>query len=464
MLPPRLIRRLVLAPLVVVIAVGFIVLSPFLALLALVFGLMARSRAGHMRSLRLVGFALIWLVAEAVALVMLAGLWVVSGFGGRLRTEPYQSRHYGVMKWFLDVLYNGAARTYGLRVEVDEPELTRQEQAARLTRPVIVLSRHAGPGDSFLLVHQLLSVYQRRPRVVMKAALQLDPSVDIVGNRLPNVWIKSRQTGGRLFTEQIARLARGLDPDGALVIFPEGGNWTPHRWRRGIRRLENQGRSDLAERARDMPNLLPPRPGGTLAALKACPGADVIFVAHAGLDNVITLGDVWGKFPIDQVIRARWWRVPFDEVPRNGDHEAQVQWLYDWWERIDSWISRNRPSGTPAAASEPAEPVGELPRMPAGRSRRPSGRHRRKPQRLGYHGQGHGHGRGPVPGPHRDHADYLLGGVRGHDARGPARRGPPGGHGELSRVRIAHVVPGHGHGHVIAARRFVHTWDHKSHI
>jgi hypothetical protein len=39
-----------------------------------------------------------------------------------------------------------------------------------------VLSRHAGPGDSFLLVHQLLSVYQRRPRVVMKATLQLDPS------------------------------------------------------------------------------------------------------------------------------------------------------------------------------------------------------------------------------------------------------------------------------------------------
>ena len=64
MLPPRLIRRLVLAPLVIVIAFGFIVLSPFLALLALVFGLLARSRAGHMRSLRLVGFALVWLVAE----------------------------------------------------------------------------------------------------------------------------------------------------------------------------------------------------------------------------------------------------------------------------------------------------------------------------------------------------------------------------------------------------------------
>ena len=74
MLPPRVIRRLVLAPLVIVLACGFIVLSPFLALLALVFGLLGRARAGHMRSLRLVGFVLIWFVAETVALVVLAGL------------------------------------------------------------------------------------------------------------------------------------------------------------------------------------------------------------------------------------------------------------------------------------------------------------------------------------------------------------------------------------------------------
>ncbi len=57
---------------------------------------------------------------------------------------------------------------------------------SRLARPVIVLSRHAEPEDSFPLVHQLLSVYRRRPRVVMKASLQLDPSVDIVGDRVPN--------------------------------------------------------------------------------------------------------------------------------------------------------------------------------------------------------------------------------------------------------------------------------------
>ena len=48
------------------------------------------------------------------------------------------------------------------------------------------------------------------------------------------------------------------------MIFPEGANWTPSRWRRGIRRLELADRGDLADRAREMPNVLPPRPGGAL--------------------------------------------------------------------------------------------------------------------------------------------------------------------------------------------------------
>ena len=127
---------------------------------------------------------------------------------------------------------------------------------------MIVFRRHAGPGDSLLLVHHLLTVYRRRQRVVMKAALQLDPTVDVVANRVPNVFIQGRQTGEHIFVAPISRLAGGLDQAGALVLFPEGGNWTPGRWRRGIRRLDRLGRADLADRARGMPHLLPPRPAG----------------------------------------------------------------------------------------------------------------------------------------------------------------------------------------------------------
>ena len=371
MVPPRLVRRIVLAPLLIVIAVAVVVLFPPLALLAVAFGLARGSRWGHSRSaaprapgqarvsrlgrlraLRLLSFALIWLVAETAALFMCLALWITSGFGGRLRTEPYQSRHYAIMEWYLGRLYGAAVSTLGLRIEVHEPDLTAGEQAARLARPIIVLSRHAGPGDSLLLVHHLLTVYHRRPRIVMKATLQLDPGLDVVTNRVPNVFISPQRAGEKIYTEQIRRLAAGLGHDGALVIFPEGGNWTPGRWRRGIRRLERQGRADLAARARDMPHLLPPRAGGAMAALAACPGADVIFVGHAGLDQLASVADVWRSLPMDHVVEARWWRVPADAVPRTADHEAQVRWLYDWWARIDAWISQN----TPQAGPQPPSP------------------------------------------------------------------------------------------------------------
>jgi 1-acyl-sn-glycerol-3-phosphate acyltransferase len=313
-----------------------------------------------MRGLRLLFFALVWLTAETLTLFMCLGLWIASGFGGRLHTEPFQSRHYAIMRWFLELIYRTATRAFGIAVEVDEPEFTVAEQTARLARPVIILSRHAGPGDSFLLVRHLLSVYGRRPRVVMKATLQLDPGLDVVANRLPNVFIQHRHAGSGIFVEEIERLARGLDRLGALVIFPEGGNWTPGRWHRGIQRLEHQGHGDLAARAREMPNLLAPRAGGALAAIAACPDADVIFVAHAGLDRFVSVGDIWRNLPMDQTVYAKWWRIPVGEVPRSLDREAQVLWLYDWWERIDAWISRKHldatmaPSPPPAAGSSPA--------------------------------------------------------------------------------------------------------------
>jgi 1-acyl-sn-glycerol-3-phosphate acyltransferase len=342
MLPPKLIRRLVLAPLAVVIALALAILFPLLAILTLLFGWLDRSRSTH-RALRLLFFAVIWLFAESATLFTCLALWIASGFGGRLHTEPFAKRHYAAMRRFLDSIYHAATRSFGLRVDVDEPELTGAELAARLARPVIVLSRHAGPGDSFLLVRQLLSVYQRRPRVVMKATMQLDPGVDVVANRLPNVFINHAKTGEHIFVDQIKRLASGLEPAGALVIFPEGGNWTPNRWQRGIARLERLGRRDLAERARDMPNLLTPRSGGAFAAIESCPSADVIFVAHAGLARMVSARDIWRNLDVGQVIKAKWWRVPVDEVPRDLDHEGQLQWLYGWWERIDAWITENRP-------------------------------------------------------------------------------------------------------------------------
>jgi len=340
MLPPTPIRRLLLVPLVVVIACALAALTPAVALLTAAFNLISRrtrpERPRRSRLLRVTWLGLAWSAGETAALTVSLCLWIVSGFGGRLDTEPYQARQYAVMKWFLDLIYRAARRACGLSVTVTGPPAT----GPLGDRPLIVLSRHAGPGDSLLLIHYLLSVCERRPRVVMKATLQLDPSMDILANRVPNAFL--HRAGSHHVShhvDQIRRLAVSLDGGSALAIFPEGGNWTPHRWRRAIDRLRRGGRPDLAERAAAMPNVLPPHASGALAAIEACPAADVIFVAHTGLDRLVSVRDVWRGLRADMEIRARWWRVPAANVPRSAGHDAQVSWLYDWWQRIDAWIT-----------------------------------------------------------------------------------------------------------------------------
>jgi len=345
MLPPRLIRRLVLAPLVVVIAATLTALTPAVAVLTVVFNLVRRrtrpDRPQRSRVLRVACLALAWSLGETAALAVLLCLWMASGFGGRLDTEPYRARHYGLMRWFLDLVYRVAERACGLRVEVTGPP----DAAAIGDRPLIVLCRHAGPGDSLLLVHYLLSVCERRPRVVMKVTLRLDPTVDVVTDRVPNVFVRRAVGGGSRRgargqqAEQIRRLAAGLGQGDALVLFPEGGNWTPLRWRRGIDRLRRKGHDELADRAAAMPNVLPPREAGAFAAIRACPAADVIFVAHTGLDRLVSVRDVWRSLMTDMEARARWWRVAAADIPRDADHDVQVKWLYDWWARIDAWIT-----------------------------------------------------------------------------------------------------------------------------
>ena len=368
MLPPKLLRRLILAPLVLVVTVGLLILLPGLVILA---AAASPLLPGRWRAPRLLWFGLVWLAMESVALFACLALWVASGFGGRLASEAYLDRHYALMRWWLAVVFRVATRTFRLRIEIQEPELTPGEARARLTRPVIVLSRHAGPGDSFLLVHHLLSRYRRKPRIVMKAALQYDPSLDVVINRLPNAFVPAREGAGNLVIKEIRRLAAGLGPTGALVIFPEGGNFTPRRRLRAIRLLEERRLAKEAAKARALEHLLPPKPGGALAAIEAAPTADVIFVAHTGLEHVITVGDVWRALPMEQVLRARWWRVPAAEVP--AGREAQVDWLYDWWARIDLWIDDNRPATLPrddrhvgvAVQSTKAQPAGGAASPPA---------------------------------------------------------------------------------------------------
>lgn len=328
-LPPRWFRRAVLAPLVVAAAVFVLVTLPFWLLAA---AAVSPLLPGKLRPLRVLWVMIVALVLEAVVLLALFALWVAAGFGTAVRTPPFRYLHYQLVGWYLRMLYHEAARVLRLRVEVEGPSPDEYFQ-----RPLLVFCRHAGPGDSFLLAHALVNWYAREPRIVLTAALQWDPAIDVVLNRLPNRFIAG---GGPQVERSIAELATALDDDDAFVIFPEGGNFTERRRLAAIERLRGAGLEEMARRSERMRHVLPPRPGGVRAAIAAAPDADVVWVAHAGLDQLYTIADVWRELPLDGLLRMRWWRVPADEVPR--EPEAQLEWLYAWWERIDEWVDATR--------------------------------------------------------------------------------------------------------------------------
>ena len=337
-LPPVWVRRLLIAPAVVLLSAGLLTTLPVWLLLALAASPLV---PGHLRVPRLVFLAIVYLVWDAAALVALAVLWVASGFGWKIRNAAFQRAHYVLTGKFLGVLFWLARWSLHLAVDV----VGTDPDTAIPGRPEIVVSRHAGPGDSFILIHGLVNWFDREPRIVLKATLQWDPAVDVLLNRLPNRFITPGRAKNENLEQEVGELADGLDDNDAFVIFPEGGNFTPRRRIKAIAWLRARGLSDMAERAENLRNVLPPKPGGLSAAIDAAPDAGVIFVAHTGLDRMMTVADVWRELPMDKQLIMRFWSVPPEEVP--AGEEERVVWLYDWWARIDSWIEENRPAVRP---------------------------------------------------------------------------------------------------------------------
>lgn len=354
MLLPRPVRRFT-GPLLVVALVAAVLLLPVLVPVAAVASLWL---PGHWRGLRLLCLALAYLTLQVTGLVAAGGLWVLSGFGRRLGGRWSVAAHYTVLRLLLDAFMRLGRRLFALRLVTDgESWSPLDDGLPGSTNAMVVLSRHAGPGDSFLLVHTLMDRdHLRRPRIVLKDVLQHDPVIDVYLNRLPNHFVPADRTGGYSSEEAIADLARDLGEEDALLIFPEGANFTTRRRTRAIDRLRQRGLLKAVRRAEEMRHVLPPRPAGVAAALAAAPHADVVFVAHTGLEHLSTPRDVWRGLPLDKTLHLRWWFVPAAEIPR--DPAEQVDWLYRWWATIDDWVAttsaaeqgvahtRTRPSGS----------------------------------------------------------------------------------------------------------------------
>lgn len=232
--------------------------------------------------------------------------------------------------WWARWLLGGAARIFDLRIDATGVDLLRDG-------PLLVLMRHASVIDTLLPAAIVSSRTGLRLRYVMKRELLWDPCLDVVGQRLPNAFVRRGRSGAEEEIGRVRELARSLGPRDGVLLYPEGTRYTPERREQVLARFETSADAKHLERARALHNVLPPRLGGALALLETAAGADVVVGAHTGLESLRSLGDLWSGALVGRRVELAFWRIPAESIP--AGREERALWLYDQWQRVDAWLA-----------------------------------------------------------------------------------------------------------------------------
>ena len=73
-----------------------------------------------------------------------------------------------------------------------------------------------------------------------------------------------------------------------------------------------------------------------MAAIEGAPQATVVFLGHAGLDDIHSFGALWRLMPLNRTVIAHGWTVSLADLP--PDRAGRAQWLLGHWRRVDDWI------------------------------------------------------------------------------------------------------------------------------
>ncbi len=325
-LPPRWVRRCVIAPLVFVGALVLTILSPAIHLVAAILDLIFDRK--RWRITRFVGIGLAFCVGEVFGLFALFTVWVGSGFG-RFMDRPFWVRANNVLAGqYLELVTNAIQFFVGFRftVEFDEDPTGAQ----------LLFARHAGPGDVLRLMKIVFRDMGRRCHAVGAAKLQWDPFLDVVGERLGFHYLRPSPADTVRELDKIRTLTSAMGDDETLILCPEGGNYTPKRRASRIELERARGREDRAVLAESLNHTLLPKTGGVMAAIEGAPHATVVFLGHAGLDDIHGLRSMWRHMPLRKPVVAQGWTVSLTALP---DHRAgRSAWLLDRWREVDDWI------------------------------------------------------------------------------------------------------------------------------
>jgi 1-acyl-sn-glycerol-3-phosphate acyltransferase len=352
--PPRarLPRRLISLPTLVLVLVLVLVIQPP----ALFIGGLSRLRpGGRGRVARVALAAAVYTGVEIVGLGWSFLTWLrLLGRSAERRRVALTIGSYALLLRLLDWLYRAGKRVLGLRVVVVPPPAGQAaiDPATLRERPLIALCRHAGVGDSFLFVYGLLRA-GFRPRIVLKDTLAFDPALDVVISRLPHLFVTAHNGSA----EVIARLVADAEPGDVLVIFPEGGTFTPRRRLNALAWLRRNGPLVIARDSERLRHVLPPRTAGVRAALVTARHPRAVILAHRGLDHLISAGAIWRGIPLSAPVEVSWWSVDLGEAPLSATPvtaradsagsatEEFAAWLLSVWSQVDRWVGEHPRGG-----------------------------------------------------------------------------------------------------------------------
>jgi 1-acyl-sn-glycerol-3-phosphate acyltransferase len=285
-------------------------------------------------------FVTFYLVCELTGLLIGAGLWLLRPIL-RWDAEHWSRLHYRLQDAWGTSLLGAVVWLFDLRVEIEERGAGPGESGARLDEgPYLLLVRHASTGDTLLASALVGRPHGIRLRYVLKRELLWDPCLDVVGNRLPHVFVDRAPDDSRREIARVQALGSDLSSRDGVLIYPEGTRFSRAKRARVLERLAREGDLKQLEYARSLYSVLPPRSGGVLGLLEAAPFADVVVCAHTGFEGAATLAQIWRGELLHATIRVRFQRFPRASIPTSRD--AQADWLRERWQQIDAWLASQR--------------------------------------------------------------------------------------------------------------------------
>lgn len=327
-------RRAVTVPGYLLAALVLLSLTPILLPVVVVADVVRRRHFALVRSLLMVD---VYLLAEALGMLASLVIWATSSGWRREASAAYLTRNFSLQCRWASVLFWSARRIFGLRLEVEGEECVR-------TGPLVVIGRHVSPIDNLVPAAFVSARHGLRLRWVINRWLLRDPCLDIVGCRLPNVFVDTRQDepGGQ--APVVGALAEGLGPNEGVLIYPEGALFSTGRRARVIARLATTDR-DASHRAEALQHVLAPRTGGFVAALAAAPEADVVVCSHTGLESAGSYRAFISGALVGARVRIEFRRIARQSIP--PDATGQAEWLWRTWGEVDRWLALHESPPTP---------------------------------------------------------------------------------------------------------------------